>query len=345
MEDDAGQGHGRPRATRDYNAKAARAKLMSRDTATRCSGARTSPATSSRMATTRWRATPATRRGRRAARGCHLPIEANWKTERHHYEGGETRNFATYNPQVARDDMFQLGRHGPIKGSKIAPVRSSLGAGAVVDQHQPRADLRPAAADRGVRLQLAGVRAALPAHRAQDRDQDLHATATCRRTTTTTRSWRSCCCSGPTSSISSASTPGSASDGGVERGAGHRVGRAAGRDRQLSAPLRLSGLVRSSIRRAKRRAQSAARATSHERAATRSCLQLRGEYMYVAEGSGRLARLRRRQHRATRACRRRSSPRRSRRWGRTRTSPSTERDLRRAADQPADRADAQRRAT
>lgn len=57
--------------------------------------------------------------------GCHLPIQANWKTERHHYEGGETRNYATYNPQVARDDAFQLGRHGPVKGMRIAPVRSS----------------------------------------------------------------------------------------------------------------------------------------------------------------------------------------------------------------------------
>ena len=57
--------------------------------------------------------------------GCHLPIEANWKTERHHYEGGETRNFASYNPQVARDEMFLLGRRGPSKGNKIAPVRSS----------------------------------------------------------------------------------------------------------------------------------------------------------------------------------------------------------------------------
>ena len=57
--------------------------------------------------------------------GCHLPIQANWKTERLHYEGGETRNYATYNPQVARDDMFQLGRHGPVKGARIAPVRSS----------------------------------------------------------------------------------------------------------------------------------------------------------------------------------------------------------------------------
>ncbi|MBK5265018.1 MAG: hypothetical protein JJE34_07280, partial [Alphaproteobacteria bacterium] len=33
--------------------------------------------------------------------GCHLPIEANWKTKDHHFEGEETRNFATYNPQVA----------------------------------------------------------------------------------------------------------------------------------------------------------------------------------------------------------------------------------------------------
>ncbi|MBI3517018.1 MAG: hypothetical protein HY060_23555 [Proteobacteria bacterium] len=57
--------------------------------------------------------------------GCHLPIQANWKTERHRYEGGETRNFATYNPQVARDEMFQLGRHGTIKGNIIAPVRST----------------------------------------------------------------------------------------------------------------------------------------------------------------------------------------------------------------------------
>jgi hypothetical protein len=57
--------------------------------------------------------------------GCHLPIQANWKTERHKYEGGATRNFATYNPQVARDDMFFLGVHGEIKDHKIAPVRSS----------------------------------------------------------------------------------------------------------------------------------------------------------------------------------------------------------------------------
>ncbi len=60
-----------------------------------------------------------------ACGGCHLPIQANWKTTTNHYEGKETRNWASYNPQVARDEMYQLGRHGPAKDGKIVPVRSS----------------------------------------------------------------------------------------------------------------------------------------------------------------------------------------------------------------------------
>ena len=57
--------------------------------------------------------------------GCHLPIEANKKTPRLHYSGGESRNYATYNPQVSRDQMFLLGKRETAKGAKIAPVRSS----------------------------------------------------------------------------------------------------------------------------------------------------------------------------------------------------------------------------
>ncbi|MGH6787912.1 MAG: multiheme c-type cytochrome, partial [Novosphingobium sp.] len=57
--------------------------------------------------------------------GCHLPIEANWKSEVQHFEAEETRNFATYNPQIARDDVFQLGKHQTTKGGIVAPVRSS----------------------------------------------------------------------------------------------------------------------------------------------------------------------------------------------------------------------------
>ncbi len=57
--------------------------------------------------------------------GCHLPIQANWKQKSKHYDGKLTRNWASYNPQVARDEMFQLGRHGPAKEGIIVPVRSS----------------------------------------------------------------------------------------------------------------------------------------------------------------------------------------------------------------------------
>jgi hypothetical protein len=62
--------------------------------------------------------------------GCHLPIKANWKKSANHFEGEETRNWATYNPQVARDEMFHLGIHGTVKRGGpdkilIAPVRSS----------------------------------------------------------------------------------------------------------------------------------------------------------------------------------------------------------------------------
>lgn len=57
--------------------------------------------------------------------GCHLPIEANWKAKANKYEGDTTRNYATYNPQVARDQMFQLGKHQTTKNNAIAPVRST----------------------------------------------------------------------------------------------------------------------------------------------------------------------------------------------------------------------------
>jgi len=96
-----------------YNAKAARAKLEKAPDGGMAHGNEKMTCFSCHLSWTT------------SCAGCHLPIQANWKTERAHYEGGETRNYATYNPQVARDDMFQLGRHGPVKGSRITPVRSS----------------------------------------------------------------------------------------------------------------------------------------------------------------------------------------------------------------------------
>ncbi len=108
----------------EYNTKAARAKLMSTDTDTLAWGpevdgselAHSYDKIECYACHTSWTT---------SCGGCHLPIEANRKTERHKYEGGETRNFATYNPQVARDQVFHLGRRSPANGGRIAPVRST----------------------------------------------------------------------------------------------------------------------------------------------------------------------------------------------------------------------------
>jgi len=108
-----------------YNEKAARAKLM--HTGAEGRGGKWGAGESSQMAHGNNKMTcfSCHLSWTTSCAGCHLPIQANWKTERNHYEGGETRNYATYNPQVAREDMFQLGRHGPVKGGRITPVRSS----------------------------------------------------------------------------------------------------------------------------------------------------------------------------------------------------------------------------
>jgi len=114
-------------ATPVFNAKAARAKLVSRYGAetgnfefgtgiTKDDRAHRDPEMACFTCHLSWTT---------SCGGCHLPIEANWKTKSHRYEGGETRNFATYNPQVARDEMFQLGKSQTTKGNQVAPVRSS----------------------------------------------------------------------------------------------------------------------------------------------------------------------------------------------------------------------------
>ena len=107
-----------------YNAKAARAKLMHAGAPGRAgewgAGASEYAHSNDKMTCFSCHLSWTT-----SCAGCHLPIQANWKTERLHYEGGETRNYATYNPQVARDDVFQLGKSGPVKGARITPVRSS----------------------------------------------------------------------------------------------------------------------------------------------------------------------------------------------------------------------------
>jgi hypothetical protein len=69
--------------------------------------------------------------------GCHLSMQANRKMPNRHNEGGDTRNFTTYNYQVLRDDVFMLGRDGTTTGNRVAPVRSSS-AVLVSSQNQNR---------------------------------------------------------------------------------------------------------------------------------------------------------------------------------------------------------------
>jgi hypothetical protein len=111
-------------ASPQFNPKAARAKLMSTNPRTQAWGQNVTKENlahgNDKMECYSCHSSWTTSCG-----GCHLPVEANWKTDRLHYEGGETRNFTTYNPQVARDEMYMLGRRGGIDGGKIAPVRSS----------------------------------------------------------------------------------------------------------------------------------------------------------------------------------------------------------------------------
>ncbi len=107
-----------------YNERAARSKLMSGDSKTQHWGAdvawqdlaHNDDQVECYTCHTSWTT---------SCGGCHLPIEANWKTARNRPEGGVTRNYATYNPQVARDEIFMLGKRGPTEDLKIAPVRSS----------------------------------------------------------------------------------------------------------------------------------------------------------------------------------------------------------------------------
>ncbi len=69
--------------------------------------------------------------------GCHLSMKANAKMPNRHNEGGDSRNFTSYNYQVIRDDIFMLGRDGTVTGHRVAPVRSSS-AVIVSSQNQNR---------------------------------------------------------------------------------------------------------------------------------------------------------------------------------------------------------------
>ncbi len=69
--------------------------------------------------------------------GCHLEMKANARRPMLHNEGLTTRNYTSYNFQVLRDDIFMLGIDGTVTGHRVAPARSSC-AVVVSSQNQNR---------------------------------------------------------------------------------------------------------------------------------------------------------------------------------------------------------------
>ena len=225
----------------NYNAKAARAKLMSADTSMQW-GPGVDPAKlahgDDKMACFTCHLSWTT-----SCAGCHLPIQANWKTERQHYEGGETRNYATYNPQVARDEMFQLGKHGPVKGGKIAPVRSSSAlilSSTNINREKIYIQQPPIAAS-GFSSQ-----AFAPHYPHTERKTETKTCTDCHLSQKNDNNaiMAQLLLHGTNFVNFVGYNAWVGEEGRVTARAGHRVGRAAGRHRQLPAQVRVSGLVR-----------------------------------------------------------------------------------------------------
>ncbi|HUK89114.1 MAG TPA: hypothetical protein VLZ81_01855, partial [Blastocatellia bacterium] len=57
--------------------------------------------------------------------GCHLKMRANMERPMVRNEGEVLRNWTSYNFQTLRDDVYMLGRDGTATGRRIAPVRSA----------------------------------------------------------------------------------------------------------------------------------------------------------------------------------------------------------------------------
>jgi hypothetical protein len=57
--------------------------------------------------------------------GCHLSQRANLKKPNLHSEGGESRNWTSYNFQTLRDDIYFLAKDGTVTKNRIAPARSA----------------------------------------------------------------------------------------------------------------------------------------------------------------------------------------------------------------------------
>ena len=109
--------------TRDYNPASAYAKTMQKDNVTWGDGAVNENQLAHRDSSMTCYACHSS--WVTSCFGCHLSMEANRKMPNRHNEGGDSRNFTSYNFQVIRDDIFMLGKDGTVTGHRVAPVRSS----------------------------------------------------------------------------------------------------------------------------------------------------------------------------------------------------------------------------
>ncbi|MGQ0613463.1 MAG: hypothetical protein ACT4PV_06995 [Planctomycetaceae bacterium] len=57
--------------------------------------------------------------------GCHLPMRANQRVPSLHNEGDLTRNYTPYNFQTIRADTYMLAIDGDVTGNRVAPARSA----------------------------------------------------------------------------------------------------------------------------------------------------------------------------------------------------------------------------
>ena len=69
--------------------------------------------------------------------GCHLSMRANEKKPMLHNEGGDSRNWTSYNFQTLRDDIYFLAKDGSVTKNRVAPARSAC-AILVSSQNQNR---------------------------------------------------------------------------------------------------------------------------------------------------------------------------------------------------------------
>ena len=199
-----------------------------------------------------------------------------------HNEGSNTRNWTQYNFQVLRDDVYMLGKDGSVVGGKISPVRSSS-AVVVSSQDLNRqwiySQQQTVSAEGYCRT---GVQHARAAHGARDRDQDLHRLP--RLGGGDNNAMMAQLLLQGTNFVNFIGRFVYVGDRRRRRrgGGGHRAGRAAGGDRQRPAQARLSGAVR----RAREARPEADDRRSTTRPTTRVGVQLRGEYLYIADGEG-----------------------------------------------------------